>query len=106
MSTIVPLLGNNGKREDSDDLNSPRLSSSSEGPWETLDTGEKLEKFGKRTIKKVKTMVSDFRNFIDQGNIIDLSIGIVLGASFSVESQFISVVFILSMNLMVNFKTE
>lgn len=34
-------------------------------------------------VKKVGGVLSDFRNFISKGNVIDLAVGIIIGASFT-----------------------
>ncbi len=66
-------------------MNNPPDSSDSsdeDGIWEALDP-QNLKQLGQKTIGKAKLLYQDFQAFIDQGNVLDLSIGVILGASFS-----------------------
>ncbi len=44
---------------------------------------KELNKRTKNAQKKVKDLTSDFKTFIARGNIIDLAVGVIIGAAFS-----------------------
>ena len=59
--------------------------------------------FLERTELTAKTMWTDFKNFINQGNVVDLAVGIVVGGAFgAVVTSFVSDLFIPVVSLIVS----
>ena len=49
---------------------------------EKKERKEKMDAFNKKMKKKRKGFFSDFKKFISKGNVIDLSVGVVIGGAF------------------------
>lgn len=59
----------------------------------------------RRSTRKIKEIWSDFKAFVDKGNVVDLAVGIVIGSAFSeVVTSFVADIFSPFLGLVVSSK--
>ncbi|KAF1784380.1 Large-conductance mechanosensitive channel [Phytophthora cactorum] len=52
-------------------------------PPESASLLDRMQEFANRELLTSRALLTDFQDFIQQGNMIDMAVGLILGSSFS-----------------------